>query len=48
MRFHPQSPFGKAWAAHFAAKNLANMSDEQKRVEYDQFCKEWEQKRIPR
>ena len=44
MRFHPQSPFGKAWAAHFKAANLARLSDEEKRVEYNRFCAEWEQK----
>ena len=44
MRFHPQSPFGKAWAAHFKAANLARLSDEEKRVEYNRFSLEWEQK----
>jgi len=44
MRFHPQSPFGKAWAAHFKAANLARLSDEEKRVEYNRFCTEWEEK----
>jgi len=43
MRFHPQSPFGKAWAAHFKAANLARLSDEEKRVEYNRFCTEWEE-----
>jgi hypothetical protein len=41
MRFHPQSPFGKAWAAHFKAANLARLSDEEKRVEYNRFSAEW-------
>jgi hypothetical protein len=43
MRFHPQSPFGKAWAAHFKAANLARLSDEEKRVEYNRFSTEWEE-----
>jgi hypothetical protein len=42
MRFHPQSPFGKAWAAHFKAANLARLSDEEKRVEYNRFSAEWD------
>ena len=41
MRSHPQSPFGKAWAAHFKAANLARLSDEEKRVEYNRFSAEW-------
>jgi hypothetical protein len=41
MRFHPQSPFGKAWAAHYKAANLARLSDEEKRVEYNRFSAEW-------
>ena len=41
MRFHPQSPFGKAWAAHYAANNLASLSDDEKRAAYDRFCTEW-------
>ena len=44
MRFHPDSPFGKAWAAHYKAANLARLSDEEKRVEYNRFCTEWEEK----
>ena len=44
MRFHPESPFGKTWAAHYKAANLARLSDEEKRVEYNRFCTEWEQK----
>ena len=44
MRFHAQSPFGKAWAAHFKAANLARLSDEEKRVEYNRFSTEWDQK----
>ena len=49
MRPHPSSPFGMAWAAHFKAANLACLSDDEKRVEYNRFCTEWEQKmgRIP-
>jgi hypothetical protein len=43
MRFHPQSPFGKAWAAHYKAANLARLSDEEKRVEYNRFSTEWDQ-----
>jgi len=41
MRFHPHSPFGKAWAAHFNAANLARLSDEEKRVEYNRFSAEY-------
>jgi hypothetical protein len=44
MRSHPQSPFGKAWATHFKAANLARLSDEEKRVEYNRFSAEWEEK----
>jgi DnaJ-class molecular chaperone len=44
MRFHPQSPFGKAWATHFKEANLARLSDEEKRVEYNRFSAEWEEK----
>jgi hypothetical protein len=44
MRSHPQSPFGKAWAEHFKAANLARLSDEEKRVEYNRFSAEWEEK----
>jgi hypothetical protein len=44
MRSHPQSPFGKAWATHFKEANLARLSDEEKRVEYNRFCTEWEEK----
>ena len=44
MRFHPDSPFGKAWATHFKAANLARLSDDEKRVEYNRFCTEWEEK----
>lgn len=47
MRFHPESPFGKAWAAHYAAKNLASLSDDEKRAEYDRFCTEWDRKMTP-
>ena len=44
MRFHPDSPFGQAWAAHYKAANLARLSDEEKRVEYNRFSAEWEEK----
>jgi hypothetical protein len=44
MRPHPKSPFGKAWAAHYKAANLERLSDEEKRVEYNRFSAEWEEK----
>ena len=44
MRPHPQSPFGKAWAAHYKAADLARLSDEEKRVEYNRFSAGWEEK----
>jgi hypothetical protein len=47
MRFHPESPFGKAWAAHYAAKNLEGLAEEARRAEYDRFCTEWDRKMAP-
>jgi hypothetical protein len=44
MRFHPQSPFGKAWYAHYAAAGLERLSDEERRAEYNRFSAEWEEK----
>jgi len=41
MRFHPQSVFGKAWYAHYAAAGLERLSDEEKRAEYNRFSAEW-------
>jgi hypothetical protein len=43
-RFHPQSHFDKAWATHIKAAKLKRLSDEEKRVEYNRFCAEWEEK----
>jgi hypothetical protein len=44
MRYHPQSPFGKAWAAYYTASGLDLLSEDDKRKAYDQFCIEWKQK----
>ena len=44
MRYHPESPFGKAWVAHYVAADLARLSYDEKRAEYDKFCSEWEEK----
>ena len=41
MRFHPESIFGKAWYAHYAANHLETRSEEERREEYNKFSKEW-------
>jgi hypothetical protein len=43
MRFHPESQFGKAWAAHYAAAGLAQMSPDEQREEYNRFSAAWDQ-----
>jgi len=41
MRFHPQSPFGKAWYAHYAALGLANKTYDEQQAEYIRFSLTW-------
>ena len=41
MRFHPESPFGKAWYAYYAANQLEKRTEEERREEYNKFSKEW-------
>ena len=41
MRFHPKSPFGKAWYAHYAAMNLWSKSYDEQQAEYNRFSMTW-------
>jgi len=42
MRFHPKSPFGKAWYAHYAAAGLADKTYDEQQAEYNRFSAEWQ------
>jgi hypothetical protein len=42
MRFHPQSVFGKAWYAHYAAAGLASKTYDEQQAEYNRFSAEWQ------
>ena len=41
MRFHHESPFGKAWYAHYAAAGLASKTYDEQQAEYNRFCSDW-------
>jgi hypothetical protein len=47
MRFHPNSPFGKAWYAHYAAMGLASKSYDEQQAEYIRFSMTWNRSLIP-
>jgi len=41
MRFHPESPFGKAWRAYYTANNLDHLSYDELRKVFDNFSATW-------
>lgn len=41
MRFHPESPFGKAWFAYYVANNLDRISYDERLQSYYNFSEQW-------